>query len=91
MSYKAGEDVIVVQDGVNRVGVVLDKHVINKQVVYDVLLENRSAVIYVSTMQNAKTRIDKHLTKLLCESEAITSTIPYKEMLANEALPICHA
>ena len=39
MSYKAGEDVIVVQDGVNRVGVVLDKHVINKQVVYDVLLE----------------------------------------------------
>jgi hypothetical protein len=91
MSYKAGEDVIVVQDGVNRVGVVLDKHVINKQVVYDVLLENRSAVIYVSTMQNAKTRIDKHLTKLLCESEAITSTIPYKEMLANEELPICHA
>jgi hypothetical protein len=91
MSYKAGEDVIVVQDGVNRVGAVLDKHVINKQVVYDVLLENRSAVIYVSTMQNAKTRIDKHLTKLLCESEAITSTIPYKEMLANEALPICHA
>jgi len=91
MSYKAGEDVIVVQEGINRVGVVLDKHVINKQVVYDVLLENRSAVIYVSTMQNAKTRIDKHLTKLLCESEAITSTIPYKEMLANEALPICHA
>jgi hypothetical protein len=91
MSYKAGEDVIVVQEGINRVGVVLDKHVINKQVVYDVLLENRSAVIYVSTMQNAKTRIDKHLTKLLCESEAITSTIPYKEMLANEELPICHA
>jgi hypothetical protein len=91
MSYKAGEDVIVVQEGINRVGVVLDKHVINKQVVYDVLLENRSAVIYVSTMQNAKTRIDKHLTKLLCESEAIISTIPYKEMLANEALPICHA
>ena len=91
MSYKAGEDVIVVQEGINRVGVVLDKHVINKQVVYDVLLENRSAVVYVSTMQNAKTRIDKHLTKLLCESEAITSTIPYKEMLANEALPICHA
>ena len=91
MSYKAGEDVIVVQEGINRVGVVLDKHVINKQVVYDVLLENRSAVVYVSTMQNAKTRIDKHLTKLLCESEAITSTIPYKEMLANEELPICHA
>jgi len=91
MSYKAGEDVIVVREGINRVGVVLDKHVINKQVVYDVLLENRSAVVYVSTMQNAKTRIDKHLTKLLCESEAIKSTIPYKEMLANEALPICHA
>jgi hypothetical protein len=91
MSYKAGEEVIVVQDDVNRVGVVLDKHVINKQVVYDVLLENRSAVIYVPTTQNAKTRIDKYLTGLLCESGFIKSTIPYKEMLANEELPICHA
>ena len=78
MSYKAGEEVIVVQDDVNRVGVVLDKHVINKQVVYDVLLENRSAVIYVPTTQNAKTRIDKYLTGLLCESGFIKSTISTK-------------
>ena len=91
MSYKAGEEVIVVQDGVNRVGVILEKHVINKLVVYDVLLENRSAIIYVPTTQNAKTRIDKYLTSLICETGFIKSTIPYKEMLANEELPICHA
>lgn len=91
MSYKAGQEVIVVQDGINRVGVVLDKHVISKQVVYDVLLENRSALIYVSTSQNANTRIDKYLTSLICETGFITSTIPYKELLANEELPICHA
>lgn len=91
MSYKAGEEVIVVQDGINRVGVVLDKHIISKQIVYDVLLENRSALIYVSTSQNSKTRIDKYLTGLLCETGVVKSTIPYKEMLANEELPICHA
>lgn len=91
MSYKAGDEVIVVQEGVNRVGVVLDRHIISKQVVYDVLLENRSAVIYVPTTQNAKTRIDKYLTSLVCETGFIKSTIPYKEMLANEELPICHA
>jgi len=91
MSYKPGDEVIVVQDGVNRVGVILDKHVISKQVVYDVLLENRSAIIYVPTTQSANTRIDKYLTSLVCETGFIKSTIPYKEMLANEELPICHA
>jgi len=89
--YKPGDEVIVVQDNVNRVGVILDKHVISKQVVYDVLLENRSAIIYVPTTQSAKTRINKYLTSLLCETGVIKSTIPYKEMLANEELPICHA
>ncbi len=91
MGYKPGQDVIVVNEGVNQVGVILDKHVFNKQVVYDVLLENRSALIYVSTSSNSKVRIDQYLTRLLCDTGAITSTIPYKEMLANEELPICHA
>jgi hypothetical protein len=39
MAYKPGESVIVTQDGVNRVGTVLDQYVVNKQLVYDVLLE----------------------------------------------------
>jgi hypothetical protein len=91
MGFKPGQDVIVVNEGVNQVGVVLDKHVINKQVVYDVLLENRSALIYVSTSSNSKVRIDQYLTGLLCDTGVVTSTIPYKEMLANEELPICHA
>jgi len=91
MGFKPGQDVIVVHDNKNQVGVVLEKHVISKQVVYDVLLENRSALIYVSTVSSSKTRIDKYLTSLLCETGAVVSTIPYKEMLVNEELPICHA
>ena len=37
--YKPGKTVIVTQDDVNRVGVVLDEYKVNKQTVYDVLLE----------------------------------------------------
>ena len=35
-TYKAGDTVIVTHDGVNRVGVVLDRYLINKNVVHDV-------------------------------------------------------
>lgn len=41
MSYRPGQTVIVTRDEVNHVGVVLDRYLINKAVVYDVLLENR--------------------------------------------------
>ena len=41
MGYNAGETVIVTQDEVNHVGVVLDRYVVQKHIVYDVLLENR--------------------------------------------------
>ena len=61
MGYKAGESVIVTQDGTNRVGTVLDRYVVSKQVVYDVLLENRSAMVMISTSGN-DTYINKSLT-----------------------------
>ena len=49
MGYNAGETVIVTQDEVNHVGVVLDRYVVQKHIVYDVLLENRSAMVMINT------------------------------------------
>jgi hypothetical protein len=87
MSYKAGDEVIVTSEGVNRVGVVLDRRIINKSSVYDVLLENRSALVMLTTSNSNRNFINKALTEKLCESEVIQSTIPYKELVANEQLP----
>ena len=92
MGYKAGETVIVTQDEVNRVGVVLDRYVVVKHVVYDVLLENRSAMVMItksSPGSGKTTYINKVLTEKLCDTGAIESTIPYKQLVADDALPIC--
>lgn len=87
MAYKAGETVIVTQEGTNRVGVVLDKFQVHKKTMYDVLLENRSAVSMLTTSANNKTYINKHLTKSLCESKTIQTTIPYYDLLVADLLP----
>jgi hypothetical protein len=91
MGYRAGDTVIVSHEEVNHVGVVLDKYIIGKQTVYDVLLESRLALIMLNTSSSRRTYIDKTLTAKLCDTGLIEVTIPYKEMLANETLPICHA
>ena len=90
MAYKAGDTVIVSVEGTNHVGVVLDKYLISKQSVYDVLLENRSALIMLNTSSQRKTFINKMLTTKLCDTGIIECTIPYKDMLLNDDLPICH-
>jgi hypothetical protein len=87
MSYKAGDEVIVTSEGVHRVGVVLDRRILNKSSLYDVLLENRSALVMLTTSNSNRNFINKALTEKLCESEVIQSTIPYKELVANEQLP----
>jgi hypothetical protein len=91
MSYKIGETVIITQEGNNRVGVILDKFVVNKGVMYDVLFENRSAMTMVNTNTSCRTYINKYLSGLLCESGMIQTTIPYKELLATDQLPIVRA
>jgi hypothetical protein len=91
MSYKIGETVIITQEGTNRVGVILDKFVVNKGVMYDVLFENRSAMTMVNTNTTCRTYINKYLSGLLCESGMIQTTIPYKELLATDQLPIVRA
>jgi hypothetical protein len=91
MAWKAGDTVIITQEGINRVGVILDKFHVSKQTMYDILLENRSAITMVNSSTNNKTYINKSLTKLLCESEKISTTIPYSELVASESLPIVRA
>ena len=91
MSYKIGETVIITQEGTNRVGVILDKFIVNKGIMYDVLFENRSAMTMVNTNTSCRTYINKYLSGLLCESGMIQTTIPYKELLATDQLPIVRA
>jgi hypothetical protein len=87
-TYKSGQTVIVTQDDVNRVGTVLDRYVVSKRVVYDVLLENRSAMVMITT-SGKDTFINKLLTAKLCDTELIESNVPYKQLVAADALPIC--
>jgi len=87
MGYKAGDEVIVTSEDKNQLGVVLAKRIINKLSVYDILLESRTALVMIGTSNNAKTFINKGLTSKLCDTEMIRSTIPYKELVANEQLP----
>jgi hypothetical protein len=87
MGYKAGDEVIVTSEDKNQLGVVLAKRVFNKLSVYDVLLESRSALVMLGTSNSAKTYINKGLTAKLCDTEMVRSTIPYKELVANEQLP----
>ena len=63
MIYKAGDEVIVTSEGVNRVGVVLDRRIINKSSIYDVLLENRSALVMLNTSTNKEIILTKYLPK----------------------------
>ena len=88
MSYKIGETVIVTQEGVNRVGVILNKFTVNKVLTYDVLLETRSAISMINTNNNNRNYINRYLSGLLCESGFIETTIPYKELLNKDMLPI---
>lgn len=91
MAYKSGDTVIVTFEDANRVGVILDSFLVNKKTMYDILLENRSAITMINTSANNKTYINRTLTKLLCDSGQVVTTIPYKELLENDALPIVRA
>ena len=88
MTFSIGETVIVTEGDVNKVGVVLDKYTVSKRIVYDVLLENRSAVCMIGAKTTESAYINQHLSGLLCYSGVIETTIPYKHMLDNDLLPI---
>jgi hypothetical protein len=91
MSYRVGTPVIVTQEGVNRVAIVLDKFIVNKGVMYDILLENRTALTMVNTSKSKNTFINKELTERLCESGIVIPTMSYSELAENDQLPIVRA
>ena len=87
MPYKQGTTVIVTNDDVNHVGVILDQFSVRKQTMYDVMLENRSVITMLNTSNNNNIYINRTLTKSLCESGEITTTIPYKHLVEHDLLP----
>jgi hypothetical protein len=91
MGFKDGQTVIVTAEGVNKVGVVLSRRLISKITVYDVLLEDRSVLVMLNTALSSRNYINKILTAKLCDTDALTTTIPYKELVANEQLPFLDA
>ena len=59
MGFKPGQTVIVTTEDNHQVGVILDQYSINKQTVYDVLLERRTALIMLNTAPSKNTYINK--------------------------------
>lgn len=88
MSYKTGESVIVTKEGVNHVGIVLDRFQVNKSTMYDVLLENRSAFTMINTAKSKQIFINKELTSRLCETGIVVPTMNYNELFEANQLPI---
>jgi len=87
MGYRAGDTVIVTTEDKNQVAVVLDRRVVNKISSYDVLLESRTALVMLATNSSNRNYINKSLTAKLCDTETIQTTIPYKELVANDLIP----
>jgi hypothetical protein len=91
MSYKQGDPIIVTKEGVNHVGIVLDKFIVNKATMYDILLENRSAFTMVNTAKSKQIYINRELTKMLCDTNQVTPTVSYSELVESDSLPIVRA
>jgi hypothetical protein len=91
MSYKVGQPVIVTQEGVNRVAIILDRFVVNKVTMYDILFENRSAMTMVNVTRSKQTYINKELTEKLCDTGTVVPTMNYDELFEANQLPIVRA
>ena len=84
MSYKTGDPIIVTKEGTNHVGIVLDKFVVNKATMYDILLENRSAFTMVNTAKSKQIYINRELTKMLCDTGQVVPTMSYAELAETD-------
>jgi hypothetical protein len=91
MSYKIGQPVIVTQEDANRVAIILDKFIVNKATMYDILFENRTAMTMVNTAKSKKTYINKELTERLCDTKIVVPTMNYNELADADQLPIVRA
>jgi hypothetical protein len=88
MSYKTGQPVIITKEGVNHVGIILDKYLASKAILYDVLLENRSAFTAINTAKSKQMYINRELTAKLCDTGMIVPTMNYTELFDADQLPI---
>jgi hypothetical protein len=88
MSYKTGQPVIITKEGVNHVGIILDKYLASKSVLYDVLLENRSAFTAINTAKSKQMYINRELTSRLCDTGLVVPTMNYIELFESDQLPI---
>lgn len=91
MSYKVGQPVIITQEEVNRVAIILDKFIVNRVTMYDILFENRSAMTMVNAARSKQTYINKELTERLCDSGLVVPTMNYAELVELDQLPIVRA
>jgi len=87
MSYRISQPVIVTQEGVNKVGIIVEKFLVNKSVMYDVLLESRSAISAINTAKSKQSYINKDLTEKLCETGMIVPTMDYDSLFENNLIP----
>lgn len=87
MGYKLGQSVIVTQEGTHKVGIVVQKFIVNKATMYDVLLESRSAISCINTAKSKQSYINKDLTEKLCESNVIVPTMDYNFLFENNLIP----
>ena len=94
--YTQGETVIVTEyidkkanQVKHSVGSVMRSFVHKKQIFYDVLLERRTGLSFLNTAKTSKNAyINRDLTTKLIDSDSIKCTIPFKQMLEFEELPI---
>jgi hypothetical protein len=94
--YTQGETVIVTEfidkkanEVKHSVGVIMKSFVHKKQIFYDVLLERRTGLSFLNTSKTSKLAyINRDLTTKLIDSDSIECTIPFKQMLEMEELPI---
>lgn len=97
LGYKEGQTVIVTtkgpKDGVDthQVGVIVKKFRAQNKVLYDVLLESRSAISALNSSSNNQIYINRQLSKQICNPDdkypRIVTTIPYAQLLEDEMLP----
>jgi hypothetical protein len=86
-TFNEGQTVIVTSPEKHQVGVIVKKFKVAKRTVYDVLLESRSAISCVNTAPSSKTYINRDLTKLLCESGRIETTLNYQYLVQHDLIP----
>lgn len=94
--FREGEPVIITSREENgykhQVGVIVKKFKAKNRTLYDVLLENRSAISALTSANSNNVFINRGLTKQLCEPDdtgnvAIRTTLDYQALVEADLIP----